>query len=378
MSWIASLLWVVTAALALTCAVIGFVLPSIFEAVETDPVAGHILFLTIALVGLSYTSAGWLILRQRPRHAVGWLLLVAGPFLMAPFLLIGLGFVLAEAGHPAAPWVILVSSYVWVPAILIAGPILAMVFPDGHLPGPGWRRAMQVVVAILMISIAVVLLRPGPLGADPASPDNPIGLPWVPGWVFDVLDAASLVVIPGVLLMGVAAIWSRFRRAAGDERQQLKWFTYAVAIWGLTLPPSLFVEAEEFFIVGLATLILVPIAVVIAVTRYRLYEIDTLINRTLVYVPLVGIVAGLYAASVALLQRLFTALTGDSSDAAAVISALILAAVFTPIRKSIEGVVDRRFKPAPAATPTEPWDDPRFELAVQQAVDRALERRSQS
>ena len=106
---------------------------------------------------------------------------------------------------------------------------------------------------------------------------------------------------------------------------------------------------------------------VVAVLRYRLYEIDTLINRTLVYVPLVGIVAGLYAGSVALLQRVFTAVTGDSSDAAAVISALALATVFTPIRNAIQSAVDRRFK-ADTRPPASQWDAPEFRAAVEAIV----------
>lgn len=374
---LATLLWILTAGLALFSALFGFVWPAIFAAVGTDVVAGHVLFITVAVVGLSYATAGWLILRQRPRHAVGWLMAVAGPFLMAPFLLIGVGHVLVQSDHPAAVWVILVASYIWVPAILLAGPVLAMVFPDGRLPGPRWRLAMRVVFSVLVISLVAVVLRPGPMGGDQSAPVNPIGLEVVPPWVFAVLEASGLVILPAVLLLGVAAIVARFRRASPDERHQLKWFTFAVAIWGLTLPPSLFVDSEEFFILALATLVLVPAAVLVAVTRYRLYEIDTLINRTLVYVPLVGIVAGLYAACVALLQRLFVALTGDTSDAAAVISALILATVFTPIRKSIEGVVDRRFKPAPSAATakSEVWDDPGSEAAVERAIDAALHRR---
>jgi hypothetical protein len=110
-----------------------------------------------------------------------------------------------------------------------------------------------------------------------------------------------------------------------------------------------------------------PVAVVVAVLRYRLYEIDTLINRTLVYVPLVGIVAGLYAGSVALLQRIFTAVTGNTSDAAAVISALALAAVFTPIRNTIQTSVDRRFK-SDTPPPASQWDDPAFRAAVEAIV----------
>ncbi|HUF06982.1 MAG TPA: hypothetical protein VMP86_06300 [Candidatus Binatia bacterium] len=122
--------------------------------------------------------------------------------------------------------------------------------------------------------------------------------------------------------------------------------------------------------------------ILIAITRHRLYEIDTLINRTLVYVPLVGIVAGFYAASVALLQRVFVAFTGNTSDGAAVISALILAAIFTPVRKSIEGFVDRRFKPLPADAAAEErpgvaLNDPAFVSAVERVVNDVLARRAE-
>jgi hypothetical protein len=102
-------------------------------------------------------------------------------------------------------------------------------------------------------------------------------------------------------------------------------------------------KASETLVV--LSLISVPVSAAIAILRYRLYDIDVLISRTLVYVPLTGGLAGLYAASVALFQRLFQALTGDKSDAAIVISALVLAAVFTPARNTLQGIVDRRFKP---------------------------------
>src|SRR5205814_8583727 len=98
-------------------------------------------------------------------------------------------------------------------------------------------------------------------------------------------------------------------------------------------------------LVAAVGLLLVPVAVGIAVTRYRLYQIDHLISRTLVYVPLTAVLAGLYAATVTLLQRTFQSVTGNSSDAAIIISTLILASVFTPIRKWLEAIVERRFKP---------------------------------
>ncbi len=124
--------------------------------------------------------------------------------------------------------------------------------------------------------------------------------------------------------------------------------------------------------IALVGLALVPAAVLIAITRYRLYEVDVLINRTLVYVPLVGIVAGLYAGCVGLLQRLFVSVTGDTSDAAGVISALVLAAFFTPMRNGLQGVVDKRLQPAVQAAPDPAWTAPEFEDAVARIVMKTI------
>jgi hypothetical protein len=181
---------------------------------------------------------------------------------------------------------------------------------------------------------------------------NPLGIDGLPAALG---DAAYLVVSVGILAMtglGVAAVVARYRRGSPVERQQQRWFLAAVLVAALPLALSLLPGtggATAGFVAGLG-LLLVPIAVGIAVTRYRLYEIDHLINRTLVYVPLTALLAGLYAATVALLQRVFQAVTGDTSDAAIIISTLILASVFTPVRKWLEGIVERRFKSQPAET----------------------------
>jgi len=167
--------------------------------------------------------------------------------------------------------------------------------------------------------------------------------------------------------LAVASLAVRYIRSSSEARHQLKWFLYAGVLVAVVLPISLVAADTWSAILALLTLGLVPVAVVIAVLRYRLYEIDTLINRTLVYVPLVGIVAGIYAGSVALLQRLFVAVTGNTSDAAAVISALALAAVFTPIRNAIQSSVDRRFKPSSPESPGK-WEDPEFRAAVEAIV----------
>ncbi|MDQ3930772.1 MAG: GAF domain-containing protein, partial [Chloroflexota bacterium] len=153
------------------------------------------------------------------------------------------------------------------------------------------------------------------------------------------------------------AVVVKFRRSGGDERQQMKWLTYSSflsgAIFVLVLA-SIFLNLNIDFYVStlLFDLLLVPIPVSIgiAILKYRLYDIDFIINRTLVYVPLTGVLAGLYSATVALTQKLFVALTGEKSDAAIVITTLVLASLFTPIKNALQSLVDRRFKEAPDNT----------------------------
>jgi hypothetical protein len=171
-----------------------------------------------------------------------------------------------------------------------------------------------------------------------------------------VLVALGVV---AMTVLGTAAVIVRYRRGAAVERQQLRWFLAAVSLAALPLALSVLpgIGGPEMGLVAAVGLLLIPIAVGIAVTRYRLYEIDHLINRTLVYVPLTALLAGLYAATVTLLQRLFQSVTGNTSDAAIIISTLILASVFTPIRKWLEGIVERRFKPAPSGIPVDPMAD---------------------
>jgi hypothetical protein len=381
--WVARLVWLYASLASVACLLLGIIAPGVFDALTQNEVDGPgatnaegiILFATIGVVGATYATAGILILRQRARHAVGWILLVAGAFLPTEFLTFGIGFQGARQGDPLGIWLVLVAGAMFWPTLLIVGPTVALFFPDGRLPTRGWRWPIRIGAGMLALLIVLLLVRPGSLDPVNDLPPNPIGTDAIPTVVFELLEAMGFLM--ALLLIGVAigSIVVRYRRADREERLQLRWFVFAVAIWCVLLPISLASEDILPAVITLGALVLLPLSILVAITRYRLYEIDTLINRTLVYVPLVGIVAGLYAACLALLQRLFVAFTGNTSDGAAVISALILAAVFTPIRKSIEGFVDRRFKPS---TPTPASDaagligDPAFEAAVESVVRRVL------
>ena len=380
MIWLARGVWLYAAFASAACVLLGIIFPGIYDALSGNELEGVLLFTTIGVVGATYATAGILILRQRIRHAVGWILLVAGAFFPTEFLAFALGFTGAQQNDPVGMWLVLLSGALFWPVLLLVGPTVALFFPDGRLPSASWRWPVRLIVGLVGIVIVAMLVQPGSLDPDTGLPSNPIGIEAVPAIIFELLEATGFVV--AILAIGIAtgSIAVRYRRAGPEERLQLRWFVFAVVVWCVLLPISLFSESIVPAAIALGALALLPTSILIAITRYRLYEIDTLINRTLVYVPLVGIVAGLYAACLALLQRLFVAFTGNTSDAAAVISALILAAVFTPIRKSIEGFVDRRFKPAaPSSVEVDAAAlaaDPTFVAAVESIVRRVVSERA--
>jgi two-component system NarL family sensor kinase len=362
--------WAVWTGALFEAALIGFsplLFPGLLATSPTDDQIEFAAFLgSIALVVVVFATAGLLIARQQPRNAVGWLLLGGGPALGGVFLGYLVGVLLAGTDPVVGSWFVLVGVVLFGPAIYLVGPGLASVFPDGH-PMPGrWAVAFWLSVAAIAAGAAIAAFTPGPL--EESLPGvNPLGVDVLPTGLRGIGNALTGLALGGGALLAVASLVARYWRSPSDTRHQLKWLIFAGVLLAFAMPLSLVAGDTWTAIVTLVALGLVPVAVVVAVLRYRLYEIDTLINRTLVYVPLVGIVAGLYAGLVALLQRIFTAATGNTSDAAAVISALALAAVFTPIRNAIQSTVDRRFKPN-KPEPVSRWDDPDFRAAVEAIV----------
>ena len=373
--FVAALQGVVWIGAALEAASVGFsplLFPEILATTPAEDAVEFVAFLvSIAVVVLVFATAGLLISRQQPRNAVGWLLLGGGLALGGVFLGYLVGVLLTETAPALGGWFVVVGVVLFGPAIYLVGPGLVAVFPDGR-PLPGWWTGVYWLSAAAIAAGAVVTAgAPGPL-EESIDVANPLGIAVLPSGLRDVANVLTGGTLAAASLIAVASLVVRYRRSASDTRHQLKWLVFVGVLLILALPLSLIAGDTWTAIVALVALGLVPIAVVVAVLRYRLYAIDRLINRTLVYVPLVGITAGLYAGSVALLQRIFTAVTGDTSDAAAVICALALAAVFTPIRNAIQSAVDRRFKPSKPAENR--WDDPAFRSAVEAIVREATGR----
>lgn len=355
-----------------------------------DVLVFHAVFLAFAAVMVGYASVGALLAGRDGAGRIATLLLAGGfVFGLVPFgYAIGLTLTLRDPSSPLANLVLLLGPVATGPGFAMILPGLAIAFPDGHLPSNRWRWPVGIVAGVIAVGTLLNVIRPGPVAGGPAGQSlNPLGVDALPAALGEYAYYAVSIGILAMTVLGVVAVVARYRRGTAVERQQQRWFLAAVLVIALPVATSLLPGtggATAGFLAGLG-LLLIPIAVGIAVTRYRLYEIDHLISRTLVYVPLTALLAGLYAATVTLLQRVFQSVTGDTSDAAIIISTLILASVFTPVRKWLEGIVERRFKAhAPvlsgdsggAAEPDAAEWDARVTAIVERVVRKELDARA--
>ena len=328
--------------------------PSPDQVLIINAAIGAFLVITIGYATVGALLAG----RVGAGRIAAILLLGALLFALVPFGYIFGGILLVRG--PDSPLLVaiqLLGPVAIGPGFVSILPGLAIVFPDGRLPSPRWRWPVALGVASVGFGTFLQLIRPDALvGVVAGAYANPIAVDGLPPWRGSLAYPTVSIGILVMTLLGILAVVVRYRRGDVVDRQQLRWFLAAVSLAALplamTVVPS--IGGPGTGLLAAVGLVLVPISVGIAVTRYRLYQIDHLISRTLVYVPLTALLAGLYAAVVTLLQRVFQTVTGDRSDAAIIISTLILASVFTPIRKWLEGIVERRYKPTASAEHADP------------------------
>ena len=341
---------------SLTLTVLGLFLLVVSRSPVGFPVyAGAPIFdywLVNTVVAISFSTVGAMITpRLPPQNAIGWIFcsigLIAGMRLfVAEYAIVTL---LAEprtvpAMLPGGEVLAWISSWLWVPHIGLFV-FLALLFPDGRPPSSRWRSFGWLVGVVVVTGTVSVALWPEtaagfdlvnhPLGIEGATDTmNPVET---------ILYALGLIVAASLLV--------RLRRSRGVKRQQVKWFAYAVAVLATSAILAYVVSelvgvawlewvSSMLVIVGVVGL---PVAVGIAILRYRLYDIDTLLHRTLVYGALTTVLAAVYFGSIVLFQVLFRAFTGQESQLAVVGSTLAIAALFTPLRRRIQSFIDRRF-----------------------------------
>jgi hypothetical protein len=329
-----------------------------FEALYRVSLSG----LSLLVFVVPSALVGALVASRQPRNPVGWFFVVSATCWAvneATGRYAVYGLVIEPGSLPLAHLMAWPSTWMWEPAFVLIGLFLPLYFPDGRLLSPRWRPVLWLAL-LFSVGFGVVFgalfpgevdeLSPG-VGGDVPGVVNPLGvealrlLDRVPQ--VDIILAVVLLVS---VLCSVASLVVRFRRSDGEERQQMKWLTYAAAANFATLLLVMSLPADSAWypaVNTLSNLVLagLPVAVGIAVLRYRLYDIDRIINRTLVYGSLTVMLALIYFGGVAATQAIYRALTGQEQQPqlAVVVSTLAIAALFSPLRHRIQSFIDRRF-----------------------------------
>jgi hypothetical protein len=326
------------------------VLPGPVVSALVNPLAGDIPYLLgFIAVQLGASTAGAIIASRFPGNAVGWLFLAIGLGVSAAFALAGyaeLGLTTDIGPLPGADLAAWAEAFLFIPAAMVLPIVLLFVFPDGRLPSPRWRPVFWTVAAFGALGSCVTAFKTGRVGPEGGRIPNPLAAPGDLGPLLKDIDSVTNMLAPVAFACGVAAIVVRYRRSGGVERQQVKWFAYAAAVvavgFALTIATPGGLIADLGFLAGLLGLAGLPVAAGIAIFRYRLYDIDVVINRTLVYGGLTATLVAAYLGSVLLLQLALSPLT-EQSDLAIAGSTLAVAALFRPLRSRIQATVDRRF-----------------------------------
>src|SRR5829696_1054700 len=337
--------WLAWSACALSLALTGLTVLLIVLLLRSDtPI--YYYWLETSMVAVGYSTVGAIVASRLPESPIGWL-----------FCAIGLSFAVVHFSAEYAIYALLAPSrsdpggevFAWLTSwvgIFGLGLVvfLDLLFPNGRLPSARWRWFAWFTAIALLPAVILSALSPGLIISSTL--DNPLGVEGLP----DVLRTIEAFMY-ALIVVGASSMLARLRHAGTIERQQIKWFAYAtvVVISGVILKNVVYPPLGVMWVwwVGLILtavgVVSSPIAMALAILRYRLYDIDIIINRTLIYGSLTATLVALYFAVVVLLQSLFVVLIGEKSTLAVVASTLVIAALCNPFRRRIQSVVDRRF-----------------------------------
>jgi hypothetical protein len=343
--------WLAWSLVALSVALLGsgFVLslaassavPDLSVGGETDDAS----VVTNLITLLPFSVVGAIIASRHPRNAIGWLFCgvgvtvglnsFAGDF--AEFCLAS-GFGTSGLGETAA-WL---SSWLWYLLMFVPLSLLLLLFPDGRVPSPRWRPVAWGVALGTAGGVVGNALKAGPL-VDFPQIANPYG---VDSPIVGLVGFTGSIVAAGAMVGSAVSLIVRLRRVGGEQRQQIKWLAYGGAIMvggicvGVVVIPW---NVPVSIVIMSVSLLGLPVFTGIAIVRHHLYDIDILINRTLVYATLTATLTLVYFGGVAGLQRLLSPVMGEGNGLAVVASTLLIAASFNPLRRRIQTFIDRRF-----------------------------------
>ena len=315
---------------------------------ETSP--WHFYTVTSLILIVTLPGIGWLVATRRPENRIGWMLLAVGFFLALG------GFSVTYAEHglindpgslPLADLMSWLKLMTWQPGFVLLI-LLLLVFPDGRLPSRRWVPIVWIAgiaFVLMVVPQAIAFWRyQGPLlvpfnVATPASDPAPA--------IAGLLQGVGLILCLVVAVASAAAVIVRFRRSAGAEHLQIKWFASAAAvefaaIFIMSAPPPAVVPPPFDVVLAIVVAPLIPVAIAIAILRYRLYDIDRIISRTVSYGAVTGILALVFVGTILVSQTILASFFRGSSVAVAA-STLVVAALFQPLRRRVQAVVDRRF-----------------------------------
>jgi len=295
-----------------------------------------------AIFAVIFTWAGANLTWRRPRNAVGWLLLQVGVVAATQVLLTeygAFGVVGRASPLPGAVFAGWLVSWIWVIEVVSVAVFLLLLFPDGHFVSRRWRAVAWVGGLSALAGVLALALTRGPLNNAPYA-DNPFPLFDDPGLT---LFVKAMIGVAVAAIGAAASLFVRYRRASGVERQQLKWLAFYALILAVAVVVGSFDETDKWAsIVLISAIALAPVMIGVAVLRYRLYDIDVIINRAIVYGLTSAAIAITFFAGIVIIQAALRPLTGGSEIAVAG-STLLSFALFQPIGRRMQSAIDRRF-----------------------------------
>jgi hypothetical protein len=353
----ARLPWILAAA-----TVVLFVTGNVLGYVTHDPQTaggwgggGSAALVAVSLSLLTFGLVGALIAARLPANPIGWLLIAIGLSWATDSALEGYaryGLQLHPGSLPGAAYANAVDAWMWMVSISLMGIFLFQLFPDGRPLSPRWRVVMWISAGLLAVAVLAAALAPGRLtDATVSSARNPLGVESLPvlGSIASLALSLTLVCIP----LSTVSLILRYRRSHGTARLQLKWLVSATAavviVYAVVITLSTYPEGKAplwLMVLQDGTIVsfcVIPFAIGAAVLRYRLYEIDVIVRRTVVYAVLVTVLAAVYLTGVTALGWIGREATGASGTLAVTLSTLLVAASFQPLRTRIQAAVDRRF-----------------------------------
>ena len=301
------------------------------------------LFLIVSLLGV-----GAVLVARRPGNWIGALFLFTGMLTAISWTggyYVDLGDFVGPGRLPLMVPMAWLTGWVFTPTVGLLAVFTPLLYPSGHLPSPRWRIVAAIALVAITMGAIQTATTPGPMG-NFGSIDNPVALPQPLSDIIQALGSASLLLAPPIITLVLVNLVIRFRRSVGVERQQIKWFLAVASVAAVAIVVSIVTVtgpiSDTGWLVGLVAIGCLPLAVGLAILRYRLYEIDRIVSRTIAYAVITAVLVVVFGGFNLVLEAALATMTQASTLAVAG-STLVVFALFQPLRRRVQAAVDRRF-----------------------------------